>query len=237
LGPTKILAWLVHLYTASSAALGAWALLAVFGGDFRLAWALLTATIFIDSTDGVLARQFRVKETLPSVDGRRLDDIVDYLCWVFVPLLLLVEANILPAWSIAAPLLASGYGFAQADAKTEDHYFLGFPSYWSIIAFILFEFQVGMPFSVALILFLSVMVFVPIRYPYPSRMRTLRLPTILLGLPWMAIGIALIVLLPERPRWLALLYCYYPAYYALLTVYLLWQRRREMGMHTASLQP
>jgi phosphatidylcholine synthase len=32
---------------------------------------------------------------------------------------------------------ASAYGFCQLDAKTGDHFFLGFPSYWNILAFYL----------------------------------------------------------------------------------------------------
>jgi phosphatidylcholine synthase len=229
LGPQKILAWLVHLYTASGAVLSAWAILAIFGGDFRLAWLLIFATIFIDSTDGVLARRARVGEVLPDFDGRRLDDIVDYIGWVFVPILLLIETGILPAWAAAPPLLASGYGFSQAEAKTEDYYFLGWPSYWSILAFVLFEFRASRAVGIAAVLFCSVMVFVPIRYPYPTRTPTLRGLTILLGLPWAAIGVALVLLLPERPRWLAILFCYYPVYYVLLTIYLSWQRRRDEG--------
>lgn len=222
----KTLAWLVHLYTASGAVLSAWAILAIFAGDFRLAWLLIFATIFIDSTDGVLARRAAVKEVLPDFDGRRLDDIVDYLSWVFVPIVLLIEAQMLPAWAAVAPLLASGYGFAQADAKTPDNYFLGFPSYWSLVAFILFEFAAPQWVVTPLILLLSVMVFVPVRYPYPTRMRSLRALTIGLGVPWAIIGIVLALLLPARPLWLALLFCYYPAYYALLTLYLAWGRRR-----------
>lgn len=228
----QALAWMVHLYTASGAVLAAWAILAVFAGDFRTAWLLITATIAIDSTDGVLARKFRVKEVLPGFDGRRLDDIVDYLGWVLVPIVLLVEAGLLPAWAMAAPLLASGYGFGQADAKTEDHYFLGWPSYWSIVAFILYTFAAPRWVVVAVVLFFSVMVFVPIRYPYPSRMRSLRLPTVALSVPWIAIGLYQIALLPERPRWLAILYCFYPAYYTGLTVYLAWQRRRAAAHAT-----
>jgi phosphatidylcholine synthase len=220
---------LVHLYTASGAVLSAWAILAIFDGDFRLAWLLIFATILIDSTDGVLARWARVKEVLPNFDGGRLDDIVDYLSWVFVPVLLLVEAHIIPAWAAAAPLLASGYGFSQADAKTEDHFFLGWPSYWSLLAFLLFEFQVSQAVGTAWVLFFSVMVFVPIRYPYPTRMRSLRAVTILLGLPWAVSGFALALLLPDRPRWLLLVHCYYPVYYVLLTIYFSWQRRRDAG--------
>lgn len=227
----KTLAWLVHLYTASGAVLSAWALLAIFGGDFRLAWFLIFVTIVIDSTDGLLARRAAVKAVLPNFDGRRLDDIVDYLCWVFVPTLLLVEARMLPAWAAAFPLLASGYGFAQEDAKTPDNYFLGFPSYWSIVAFILYLFAAPIQFVTPLILFLSVMVFVPFRYPYPTRMRALRGLTIGLGVPYAALWVAAIWLLPARPRWLAIALCSYPLYYALLTFYLAWRRRMAGGQY------
>jgi len=220
----RILAWLVHLYTASGAALSAWAILAVVARDFRLAWLLIAITIAIDSTDGFLARRLRVKNVLPGIDGRRLDDIVDYLCWVFVPIIILVALGSLPAWAAAAPLIASGYGFAQADAKTPDHYFLGFPSYWSIVAFILFLFAAPSMVATPLILILSVLVFVPIRYPYPTQMRALRTPTLLLGIPWAVLGFALL-LLPDPSRWLVVLFCYYPLYYLLLTIYLAWQRR------------
>ncbi len=75
-----------------------------------------------------------------------------------------------------------------------------------------------------LILILSVLVFVPIRYPYPTQMRALRTPTLLLGIPWAVLGFALL-LLPDPSRWLVVLFCYYPLYYLLLTIYLAWQRR------------
>jgi phosphatidylcholine synthase len=222
-----ILAWFVHLYTATGAVIAAWALIAIFNREFRTAWILITLTIVLDSTDGALARKFRVKEVLPHFDGRRLDDIVDYLGWVLVPILLLVVADQLPAWAAAAPLLASGYGFAQEQAKTDDHYFLGWPSYWSILAFILFEFDAPMAITTAIVLFFSVMIFVPVRYPYPSRMSELRGLTLLLVIPWVAIGLYQIYLQPERPLWLAILYCFYPVYYTGLTIYFYWQRRQR----------
>ncbi len=221
-------AWGVHLYTALSAPLGAWAIFAVFAGDYRRAWLLLAATVFIASTDGALARAVRVREVLPTFEGRRLDDIVDYLCWVLVPVVLLVRAGLLPAWAAAAPLLASGYGFAQEQAKTDEDEFLGFPSYWSVVGFYLYVLDLPPRFCTAIVLVLSVLVFVPLRYPYPSKMRPLplRAITILLGIPWAIMGTALALLLPERPRGLALLSLYYPAYYGVLTV-ALWVRRRK----------
>ena len=220
-----ILAWGVHLYTALSAPLGVWAVFAIFAGDFQTAWFLLFATIILDSTDGMLARAVRVSEVLPSFDGRRLDDIVDYFTWVIVPAILLVQAGLLPAWTVVPPLLASGYGFAQTQAKTDDDYFLGFPSYWSLIGFYLYVFDTPVWFNTALILFLAVMVFVPIRYPYPTKTPQLRTLTLVLGALTGVAMLTVVAMLPDPPRWLAWATLAYPAYYALLTFGLWWQRR------------
>ena len=108
---------------------------------FRFAFLLMGLAVAIDSTDGWLARRARVKEVLPEFDGRRLDDIVDFLNYTFLPLLLVYQARVLPeaqsAW-LLVPLVASAYGFCQSSAKTEDGFFLGFPSYWNLVAFYLY---------------------------------------------------------------------------------------------------
>ena len=92
---------------------------------------MFVATL-VDATDGVLARRARVKEVLPAVDGARIDDIVDYLTFVFLPMLLLEAAGGLYASAVdpvaAIVLLSSMYGFVAPDAKTSDHFFTGFPS-------------------------------------------------------------------------------------------------------------
>ncbi len=74
---------------------------------------MLIATI-IDSSDGTLARAVHIKEVIPSFDGRRLDDIIDFLTYTFLPLLLIWRAEILPAGFepvLFLPLMASAYGF------------------------------------------------------------------------------------------------------------------------------
>src|SRR4029079_7616768 len=98
--------------------------------------------VAVDATDGLLARRLRVYERTPGVNGAKLDDIVDYLCYVFVPALMVWRAPLVPAdWVVpvaAAMLLSSAYGFNRGDAKTSDHFFTGFPSYWNIVVFYLF---------------------------------------------------------------------------------------------------
>src|SRR6266511_3990805 len=96
-----IAAWLVHLYTASSAVLALLATRAIFEYRFRDAFFWLAATIIIDATDGVLARAARVSQRLPWFNGAKLDDIVDYLTYVFVPAVIVWRAALVPEpWTL-----------------------------------------------------------------------------------------------------------------------------------------
>lgn len=164
-------AWSVHVLTASGAAMGLFALLEAARGDLRASALWMLAAFAVDSVDGSLARAAHVHERVPSIDGRRLDDVIDYLNYVIVPCFFLA-ANGLVGWSWAAvPALASAYQFAQADAKTDDHFFLGFPSYWNFVAIYLWLLDAAPATSAAWLLGLSVLVFVPIKYLYPTRMQ------------------------------------------------------------------
>ena len=176
----QVFAWIVHFYTAMGLVVAAGiAVLIVRGGDesFRWAFLLMMAATAIDATDGWLARKARVKHVLPGFDGAALDNLIDFHTYTSLPLLLLWRAGILPghfAWLLLVPLLSSGYGFSQVGAKTDDGFFLGFPSYWNLVALYLFclGFQ---PIVNALVLaILGVMVFVPIKYIYPNRTELMR---------------------------------------------------------------
>jgi phosphatidylcholine synthase len=220
------MAWLAHLYTALGAVVALAATVAVFEARFRDVFLLLSLAVFIDSTDGWLARALRVRERLPGYDGARLDDIVDYLTYVFVPVLLVVEARLLPeGWGLAVGalvLLASAYGFGQSEAKiaTTDHFFTGFPSYWNIVAFYLFVLRLPVAVNAAVLTVLALLVFVPIRYVYPSRTRTLRPATLVLGAVW---GAAMLMAMWQLPAttgpWL-MLSLIFPIYYTGLSLYL-----------------
>ena len=170
----KILAWCVHLYTALGLVAAAGMAYFIVRGDadaFRWVIALMIVATFIDATDGTLARAWRVKEVLPGFDGRTLDNIVDFLNYTFLSLLFIWRAGVLPehlnGW-LLLPLLASAYGFSQADAKTEDHFFLGFPSYWNVVAIYLYWLRLPAWLSLLLIVLLSLLTFVPSLYLYTS---------------------------------------------------------------------
>jgi len=216
------LAWGVHVITASGAVVGTVALIAIAGGRLEIAAVMMLVALTIDSFDGTLARAVGVSEVLPAIDGRRLDDIVDFLNYVIVPAVFMVEAGSLPHWAFAAaPVLASCYGFSHVSAKTEDDFFRGFPSYWNVVAIYLWGLALGAGAGAAVVVFLSVMVFVPLKYAYPSKMPILRATTAVLGILWTVV-LAASVLVPERVRGLHLLEASlaFPAYYLALSFWL-----------------
>jgi phosphatidylcholine synthase len=219
-----IQAWLVHIYTASGAFLAFVAAWGVVRGRNRLAFAALFVATLVDATDGMLARRARVKDRLPDVDGARIDDIVDYLTFVFVPLLLLDTAGgLTPLMRFpvaAAVLMSSAYGFVAPDAKSADHFFTGFPSYWNIVVLYLLLFHTAPQTNAAVLLALSVLIFVRIGYIYPSRTEALRVLTLALASIWtLALG-AIIWLWPSPPRWLAIGSLVFPVYYVVASLVL-----------------
>jgi phosphatidylcholine synthase len=221
-------AWGVHLYTGIGAPLALVGLIASGQGWFGVAFACMAVATFIDATDGQLARRVNVKQVLPQFDGARLDDIVDYMNYVLVPVVVAYHSGLLPPglWGLAiasAPLIASAYGFAQSDAKAVDtssnYFFTGFPSYWNIVVFYLYAFGMPVFLNVAILLTFSVLVFVPIRYLYPSRSTIARGTTYVLGAAWGVIMVALLLQFPRPSLVLAVLSLFFPIYYVGLSLY------------------
>jgi phosphatidylcholine synthase len=232
----RLRAAFVHLYTASGVVLALLILVAAFQGEAVRALWLMLASLLIDSTDGLLARRFRVSEALPFFDGALLDNIVDYMTYAFAPMVLLWSGGYLPEGTAgvmlaALPLLASSYQFCRVDAKTEDHYFLGFPSYFNVVAFYAIVFELS-PASLAAVLVLSsFLVFVPIRYVYPTRTAAFRRLSLTLTALWLASYAAILWQMPEPdPRILAFSILYLVYYFGLsfyLSVKMLEERREQ----------
>jgi len=222
--PNLWAAWLVHIYTASGALCAFFGALAVFSSRYRDAFLLMALATLIDSTDGVLARAAAVKEVLPRFDGARLDDIVDYLTFVFLPALLLYHSGALPReWApivVSCMLLSSAYGFASSDAKTDDHFFTGFPSYWNIVALYLHAAKVPPAINVVILVVLSALVFVRIGYVYPTRTPILRGLTIALCVVWGLMILAIILTLPDVSQLLLTTSLFFPIYYTVLSLVL-----------------
>ena len=225
----KLAAWGVHLYTASSAVFGVWAVAACFAHEFRLAIYLMLLTLVIDSTDGALARLVEVSRRIPWFNGRRLDDICDFFTYVLLPACFMIEAGLLPhpAWA-TVPILASAYGFSHERAKTDDFFFLGFPSYWNVLAIYLYLIGVEPVSGLWIVLICSAGVFVPLKYVYPSRTRAYRPLTLgvlgiwVLTLSWVGVR-------PDPdPVWVWVTLAG-PAYYLGISVLLNLQTRTASG--------
>ncbi len=221
----KMKAWGVHVFTATGVVWGFLGVLAVINAEWKLAFFWMLVATFVDGVDGMLARRFRVKGVLPQFDGALLDNIIDYFTYAILPALVLYMApGLLPAGSelftAVVIVLASAYQFCQTDAKTEDNYFKGFPSYWNIVAFYLFVLNWNSWVNLAVVILLAVLVFVPFKYAYPSRMNKYQRLTLALGGAWIAMLLLMWAQLPTPNQWLAAGSLFFVVYYVFISFYM-----------------
>ena len=239
----KARAYFVHVYTASGVAFAFLALREMLlpgldpvahpEVDARWVFGWLVAAVLVDATDGPLARAWHVKSLAPSIDGRTIDDILDYLTFGFLPLALVYVKGWLPdvvCWTVAAGMLASLLGFASVKAKEEgDGFFRGFPSYWNVYAFyagLLAGVWDGW-FNAVLLWTLAVLVVCPIRLIYPNLAPPPWKPAVLGGAAvWTLIMLAMLPGYPDNPPWLVAVSLIYPAFYTVLSVVLDVKSRR-----------
>ena len=224
---TVLRAVLVHLYTASGVLIGLYVAMELTAPtpDPRRVFLAFAAVVVIDATDGTLARRWQVKRMLPAIDGRTIDDIVDYLTYVFLPLLLIWRLGWVPApgWAWIAPaLVASLFGFANTGAKDEaGGFFLGFPSYWNVVAFYAgFVHRLyGAWINAFLLLLLAALTVLPVRFLYPNLApRPWRVPVVAGAILWLGLMLWLLRNYPDSPAHLVWFSLVYPAFYAGLSL-------------------
>ena len=228
----RVAAGLVHAYTATGAVLALLMVHFAYEGDVQAVLWLFLAAMVVDGSDGLLARHFQVKTVMPGFDGALLDNIVDYMTYAFAPMVLLWANGYLPDGMLggvvaAVPLLASCYQFCRSDAKTDDHFFLGFPSYWNVVAFyaIVAGFDIGL--TTLVIVVCTVLVFVPVKYVYPSRTKAFRSMNLLTTAIWLAAYALLLAQMPNPNPLVVAVSLAYLVYYGALSLYLtFWAPRR-----------
>ena len=222
----KVLAWSVHLFTATGAVWGFLTLLAIFAQNWRAAIIWMIVAMFVDGVDGMLARLFHVKEYARGLDGALLDNIIDYLNYVVVAALILIKApNLMPAGFAMAGafsiLLSSAYQFTQVDAKTDEQsfFFKGFPSVWNFLVIYMMLLGLNPWINFALLVVCNILVFVPVKYLYPSRNTRLRRLTLGLTYLYGALGVWGLLQYPSVPQWIIWISLVYVVYYALLSFF------------------
>jgi phosphatidylcholine synthase len=168
---------LVHLFTALGIVCGLAATLAALRGAWEEMFLWLGVALLVDGVDGSLARLADVHRRLPRFSGERLDLVIDYVTYVFVPALALLQAGFLRGgWGIVLAsmiLLSSLFHFCDTESKAEDHSFVGFPAIWNLVAFYIFAFALT-PLGTALVVTACVaFTFVPLKWAHPLRTRRL----------------------------------------------------------------
>ena len=183
---------LVHVLTASGAALAFVAMLAATRGRWTEMFAWLGVALIVDAADGPLARHFNVAETLPRWSGDTLDLVVDFLTYVFVPAYAIAASGLLGApLDIGAGIVivvTGGLYFADRQMKTHDNYFRGFPGLWNCVAFYLLLLRPAPWLTALIIMVLAVLTFVPFPFIHPMRVRRLRALNLVLLAAWAALG-------------------------------------------------
>lgn len=225
----RCLGWLVHIFTASGAFIALLSLLAIYNHQLLQAFWLMGAAIVIDAVDGLFARLIKIKIAVPEINGELLDNIVDFVNYTIVPAFFLLVTNLVPDhWKIMGVIaitLSSAYQFTQVDAKTSDHFFKGFPSYWNIVIFYLFFWQMSEWINLLIVFLLAILSFVPIKYIYPSRLDylthnpALRAAMLLATVIWGFATAGLLWAYPESNLPLVLISMSYMILYVVISLY------------------
>jgi len=217
-------AWLIHFYTSLGLVCGLFGLIFIAAGNLKFALIVLGLAMFIDSTDGALARACKVGTYTPQFDGRKLDDITDYINYAFIPFYFAYRFGVVQGAGVAVlavAAIAAGYGFCQKAAKTNDGYYTGFPNFWNFIIFYLYLFHLLPTVSAIVLLVFSVLIWAPVEFA-SFNTRPLRKLTVLMALLYGLNTSGIIYLFWfDRPYyalvWVSLIF---PLYYISLAFYL-----------------
>lgn len=199
----KALAWSVHLFTAGGLLAGFMAILAINEKDWRTAMFWLIACQFIDGIDGTFARLFKVKEVLPNIDGKTIDQVIDFATYALIPAYFFYMAGLVDGqWKLGCAfliLLVSAIYYGKEGMVSDDMYFVGFPVMWNMVLFyMVFVFVFPAWANVAVIVVLAILHFIPIKFPYPSRAGHLKWLTLGVTLAFLFSMLLTVFLYPER---------------------------------------
>ncbi len=186
---SKAPSYLVHIFTALGVVFGFLALLATVDGKIPEAFLWLAFALFVDGVDGTLARAVNVKQNTPEIDGAILDNIIDYLNYVVVPVFIFYSLGMAPEpyllLSCVAILLVSCFTFTNTNIKTDDFYFSGFPAIWNIVVLYFYILESSEFTNFIFVILFCVLTFIPFKYVHPFRVVEFRKITLMITSIWM----------------------------------------------------
>ncbi|GAB1479591.1 CDP-alcohol phosphatidyltransferase family protein [Paracoccaceae bacterium] len=178
----------VHLLTATGAVLSMFAMLAAVEGKWSLMFLWLVVALLVDGIDGPLARRWDTPRNWPTYDGVLMDLIVDYLTYVFIPAYALFKSGMLDGWTGWLAIIVICYGsviyFADTRMKTKDKSFAGFPACWNMVVLVLFALAPSPTTILVVVSFLTVAVFLNLKFVHPTRTKRWREVTLPVSLAW-----------------------------------------------------
>ena len=184
----KIKALSVHLLTATGAVLSMFAMLAAVEGNWQTMFLWLVLALLVDGIDGPLARRYDTPKNFPIYDGVLMDLIVDYLTYVFIPAYALFKSGMLTGWTGWLVIITICYGsviyFADTRMKTKDKSFSGFPACWNMVVLVLFAVAPSQSVILAIVVLLTVGMFLPLKFVHPTRTQRWREITLPVSIAW-----------------------------------------------------
>lgn len=168
----------LHVFTASGAVFGMLALQAIIDGRVRDSLIWLIVCQILDGIDGPIARKLDVVIHAPWLSGVVLDEIVDYFTYVIIPVMFLLNTNMMPeqyeTFVAGLILLTCAIWWARTDHKTDDSWFVGFPCMWNLVVISFLLLKTPPDLVVIISLILCVLQLTNIKFPHPVRVEVLR---------------------------------------------------------------
>ncbi len=223
----KLLAWAVHLFTASGLVAGFMAILAIHNSQWREAMVWLIVSMFIDGIDGTFARLAKVKEVLPYMNGTTIDYVIDFATYAIIPAYFFYQTGIVDeTWRMpctAMILLVSALYYGKEGMVSNDMYFVGFPVMWNMVVFYqFFVFDLPSWMNVVAIIILSAMHFIPIKFVYPSRALRLQKLSIFVSVIFFISNGFILYFYPEEVLWAKYLSISTIFYFGIMAIYDTW---------------
>lgn len=197
----RLMAWGVHAFTMSGVVWACLALLSFASGEIKMMWLWLSVALIVDGLDGSMARKAKVKEVIPWFDGSVLDYIVDYLTWTFLPAIFMYVYLPLGPKPLAMTMMilicaSSMFCYCNEGEKSTDHYFVGFPAAWNIVA--LYFYLLGTPawFNITVTVIFAALTLSTLTFVHPFRVVKFMTVNIVMTAAWVIIAIALVVMHP-----------------------------------------
>ena len=197
-----ITAWAVHAFTLTGIIWATLAMLALADNQPKLMWLYLGIALVVDGVDGSMARAAEVGKYAPNFDGVILDSIIDYLTWTFIPALFMFKTGLLGegAWGVFLLVLinlTSMFCYANAQMKTNDYYFMGFPAAWNIVALALWFMNPSLLATSIIVIIFSILTWAPIAFVHPFRVKRLMPVNIIAAIAWVATSAMMVISYPE----------------------------------------